>query len=304
MTATVSVIIPTYNRASMLLEALESIFEQTYPVHEIIVVDDGSTDNTREVVENYRDRVSYIYQQNAGPASARNRGLSQATGDYITFLDSDDLYLPRKIEKQVQYLAEHPSVAMVYSSFKWVTLNGEHIQTIPAKLTGRVHHEMIWSKQLIATPSVMFRREILPTIGLFDVTLRILEDQDYWLRIAANYEIGAIEDVILQIRLHSADNLKRDPNKTLEVIEYLLRKNLQSYSPIFRRRVIAHHYYYLISEVMNSEQTNPWKQYAHALSIWCFHKLAPILLGRLLMRTFFPASMKNRLRDIYVKLRR
>ena len=106
----VSVIIPTFNRAASVSRAIDSVLGQTYPRVEVIVVDDGSTDDTRERLSAYDHRVQYVYEENAGPAAARNRGAALATGELIAFLDSDDVILPAKLEKQVAYLNTHQGV--------------------------------------------------------------------------------------------------------------------------------------------------------------------------------------------------
>src|SRR5262245_3344132 len=110
----VSAVIPTYNCARFLGDAIRSVLQQTVPVHEVIVVDDGSTDNARDVVETFGHRVRYVFQQNRGPSGSRNTGIAEATGDWIAFLDQDDLWLPHKNATQVRAIAEHPNCHLVY----------------------------------------------------------------------------------------------------------------------------------------------------------------------------------------------
>ncbi len=113
MKSTVSVIIPTHNRAKFLMEALESVYSQTFKPFEIIVVDDGSTDNTRTALSKSEFNVKYVYQKNSGPAAARNRGISEAKGEWIAFLDADDAWLPGKLAMQLEFIRKNPDVAMV-----------------------------------------------------------------------------------------------------------------------------------------------------------------------------------------------
>ena len=115
----VSVIIPTYNRAGYLCESIESVLTQTYTDYEIIVVDDGSTDDTEEVLQLWiaDGTIHYVWQENRGESAARNHGIELAIGEYIAFLDSDDLFMPTKLEEQVAYLDNHPEVGMAHSCY-------------------------------------------------------------------------------------------------------------------------------------------------------------------------------------------
>jgi glycosyltransferase involved in cell wall biosynthesis len=123
-TAAVSVVIPSYNSAHHISETLESVFSQSYRPHEIIVVDDGSTDDTRAVLEKYSDRIIYVYQKNAGEPAARNTGIRRASGEFIAFLDADDLWLPNKLTLQMDYFEKHPEVDLVYTDMKQFNENG------------------------------------------------------------------------------------------------------------------------------------------------------------------------------------
>src|SRR3990170_3473675 len=120
----VSVIIPAYNSARFLPEAIESVLAQTYKDYGIIVIDDGSTDNTKETLEPYFDKIKYIYQQNQGAASARNTAIRHSQGEYIAFLDADDVWLPEKLHIQVEYLNNNPGIAMVYSPSVTISEDG------------------------------------------------------------------------------------------------------------------------------------------------------------------------------------
>src|SRR3989338_7627565 len=121
----VSVIIPTYNSAKYLKEAITSVICQTYSNIEIIVIDDGSTDNMKEVVASFGDRIHYRYQENCGAAAARNHGLKLTQGNYIAFLDADDVWKPEKIQKHVNYLYSHPDIAMVLTDMEFINEDGK-----------------------------------------------------------------------------------------------------------------------------------------------------------------------------------
>jgi glycosyltransferase involved in cell wall biosynthesis len=157
----VSVVVPTYNRAELIQEAIESVLRQTTPVHELIVVDDGSTDSTCELVRAYGDRAVLLRHDHRGAAAARNRGLARATGDWIAFLDSDDVWTPTKLEKQLQYLDRHPQCGFVHAGYYEF---GEHERVVPAPspfVSGdhRVEH-LLFAAGWICTSTALVRRSI------------------------------------------------------------------------------------------------------------------------------------------------
>lgn len=188
----VSVIIPTYNRAKLLEEAIASVRQQTYRDVEIVVVDDGSTDDTRTCVEALDHSVRYIYQPNRGRSAARNVGIGEAYGRFVLFLDSDDLLLPASLEYLVGYLDAHPDVAVVYSAYDYCDLAGRPVgcpQRLAVAINDRttfLGHVFLDNAE-IAPCSAMVRREWLDRIGpfYFDETLSVGEDTDLWVRLAA-----------------------------------------------------------------------------------------------------------------------
>jgi glycosyltransferase involved in cell wall biosynthesis len=221
----VSVIIPTYNRARLLREALESLRAQTYEGFEAIVVDDGSTDGTRNVVESFDERFEYVYQTNSGRSNARNNALRLARGRYIAFLDSDDLFLPHKLQVQTQCLEEHPDVGWVYSS----ALNiDEHGEVSPfryeATASGWIYSQIaLFIPLTVLLPSVVVRREVMETVGDFDEEMDRFEDTDMWRRISRNYQALAIPEPLLKVRTHP-DNAMEDPRKVFRSISYYVDK--------------------------------------------------------------------------------
>jgi glycosyltransferase involved in cell wall biosynthesis len=196
----VSVIIPTYNRASVVSEAIQSVLEQTFTDYETIVVDDGSTDNTRELVrklDNGSGNIRYIYQTNRGVSAARNHGISLAKGDYVAFLDSDDKWLPEKLHIQVQALDKNPEYGMAYSYFLRVSNSGDVIKEsgkARTRLSGWIYPEILFIKgTAIQTSTVIVRTCVLREIGGFDEKMRICEDLDLWRRIAILCKVLQIE---------------------------------------------------------------------------------------------------------------
>ena len=200
---TVSAIIPTYNSSIFLKEAIESALNQTYSPLEIIVVDDGSTDDTAEVVARYGDRVRYIHKTNGGTSSARNVGLAHATGELISLLDHDDRWLPTKIEKQVHYF-EPTDVGMVHGGARFFrTETGEITSEVPAPPVLRFHDLVGWC--LVCCGTTMFRKSVVDELGGFDESLRGTDDWDLWIRIALHHRVLGVEETLSEIRVHAGN---------------------------------------------------------------------------------------------------
>ncbi|MGL4378530.1 MAG: glycosyltransferase family 2 protein, partial [Microcoleaceae cyanobacterium] len=167
-TPLVSVVIPSYNCAKYVGEAIESVFAQTYSNYEIIVIDDGSQDNTREVLEKYHDRVNYVYQKNQGVSVARNHGIELAQGEFVAFLDADDYFFPDKLEAQMAIFQAKSHAGIVHSGWRRVNFQGEFIQDVqPWENVPYLDLEM-WLRWKPVLPSAMiFRREWLIKAGGF-----------------------------------------------------------------------------------------------------------------------------------------
>jgi glycosyltransferase involved in cell wall biosynthesis len=222
---TISVVIPTYNRAALIGEAIASVVDQQYPHLEIIVVDDGSTDETEQVVRaislgNEGSRaptpaLHYIKQANGGPSRARNHGIAVATGELIAFLDSDDLYLPGKLAAQAHVFRDLPQTRLAFSWFDIADDEGRTRLGRRTALRGEVARELLarCMQGPIATPTVMARRSALVEAGGFDETMRLSEDIDLWCRVARLGPIELVPEVFVRVRRHSG-NLSRGPDRT------------------------------------------------------------------------------------------
>lgn len=185
----ISIIIPSYNSAQMVCDAIESVLISIEEDYEIILINDGSTDNTAEVITTYLSdkRIKYIEQSNRGLAGARNTGIENANGEYLVFLDADDLILPNKLLVQRKFLDENPAFDIVYSKSEWFIeddFNNTREVRFPV-YTGEVIQYLIYGN-FIHVNSVMVRKDAVIKAGLFDENLRELEDWDLWLRMALN----------------------------------------------------------------------------------------------------------------------
>lgn len=198
---------PTYNRAKTLPDALESLLAQTYLDFEVIVVDDGSTDNTKSVVAEYckkDSRIIYYYQENKERSAARNQGIRLSKGKYITFLDSDDMFFPSKIEKQVAVLDSVKDADFVYCHYQSMDRTGNPAESGDPpvyNLSGNIYPELLrFTGASITTPSVMVRKKIFEKTGGFDETMKVCEDLDLWRRAARFTRIEQIQEKLIAVR--------------------------------------------------------------------------------------------------------
>ncbi len=193
----VSVIIPSYNRAHTLPRALDSVLAQTRRADEIILVDDGSTDETEQLIKQNYPQVSYHKQENRGVSAARNQAIKQARGDWFALLDSDDAWLPEKLEKQLSLLAQQPEFKLIHSDEIWVR-NGVRVNQMKkhAKTGGQIFQQCL-PLCAISPSAAVIHRELFGEIGLFDETLPACEDYDLWLRITARYPVLYCEDALI-----------------------------------------------------------------------------------------------------------
>ena len=232
----VSVIIPTYNRAEYVAQAVESVLNQTYSEIETIVVDDGSTDSTPEVLRKYQDQINYIYQERGERSKARNEGFRHSKGDCIAFLDSDDVWLPTKIEKQVGALNEQPDVGLIYTGVQFIDTNGG---PCAGKLcwdepVRKVLYEDLMTHNVItgSLSAIMVRRACLDRVGLFDESMNICEDLDLYRRIARYYKFVKIDIPLVKVRIHR-DNTQRDATAMAKGWEATISKISRDTPPEF-----------------------------------------------------------------------
>lgn len=207
----VSVIIPTFNQPAMLVEAIKSVLAQTYPHREVIVVDDGSTDDTLARLTRYveQGQITYLHQQNKRQAAARNTGIRAARGELIAFLDHDDLWAPNKLELQVP-LFDAPSVALAYCGAEEVDLDGKVLWEKGSfkYQRGKIFDALLFN-HFITNSTVVVRRTALDQAGLFVEDLYGVDDIHLWLRICHHFEADFVPDSLVRCRNHAA-NMKKD----------------------------------------------------------------------------------------------
>jgi len=226
----ISVIIPTYNAEKYINKAINSVLAQTYQDFEILVIDDGSTDNTKEAVNSIPDeRIRYIYQENRGPSAARNKGVELSGSEYVAFLDADDFWHPKKLEIQLDVLNKKPDICLVYSN---IIMQEEVTGAKFTKTFDNFKTKERLIKSLIITPfnapspsTVIAKRESLLKSGLFDPKIKNGEDLDLWLRIAMNTNFYCVKKPLTTaVRPVSGITRSMKPSKIIENHQYILNK--------------------------------------------------------------------------------
>lgn len=228
----VSIIIPTFNRASWLKGAIESVLEQNFKNYELLIIDDGSTDHTSEIVTNYSDKVKYYYQSNKGPSAARNLGINEAQANLIAFLDSDDRWLKKKLQIQVDLMMNHPEIKICYTDEIWIR-NSVRVnqKKVHQKYSGWIYQRCL-PLCIISPSSVLIHREVFDRVGLFDEKLLVCEDYDLWLRVSSHFPITFINQPLIIKHGGHADQLSRQiwgmDRFRVQALEKILQQNTLS----------------------------------------------------------------------------
>ena len=238
----VSVIIPAYNADQFIAQAIQSVLDQTYRSYEIIVVDDGSTDDTKDILRGFADQIHSCFQENCGPSAARNAGIKIAQGEYICFLDADDIWVPHKLEVQLAYMECHADIDFVFSDHQ--DFNAGDV--LPGSfLKDRMIFEdslikegpiqnaflMLLQENFISTPTVMVKKACFEETGLFDEDLRSVEDRDLWLRIAAKFTLACLPGILCKRRVHQS-NISRQSELTIRSRIQVIEKNWRQFSSL------------------------------------------------------------------------
>ena len=207
----VSVIIPTYNRAWALAEAIDSVLVQDYNNFELIIVDDGSTDNTPNLLNEFAGKLKLIRQENAGVSAARNRGIAAARGDFIAFLDSDDTWLPQKLSGQMDFMIRCPEALICQTQEIWIRNNTRvNPRACHKKLSGMIFEPSL-ALCLVSPSAVMIKKNLFDKVGYFDERLSACEDYDLWLRVSCRFPVYLVDEPLVIKRGGHADQLSRAP---------------------------------------------------------------------------------------------
>lgn len=226
----VSVIIPTYNALTYLPETVESVFKQTFSDWELLIIDDGSSDGTAAWAKQITDlRVRLISQKNQGSSVARNTGITAAKGEYIALLDADDLWEPTKLEKQVHFLEQNPSIGLVDTWTILINQKGKSTgRIIVSSAEGDVWKQLVQFKPVCCCDSTpLIRRSCFDNVGLFNPDLPYLEDLDMWIRLASVYEFAAIKEPLVRYRQHPQSK-STNCKGTLEAFRTIIEKAFES----------------------------------------------------------------------------
>ncbi|MCE2772069.1 MAG: glycosyltransferase family 2 protein [Bacteroidetes bacterium] len=243
--ASVDVIIPCYNTGCYIREAVESVLAQTVLPGRIIVVNDGSTDHTAELVQELIEKnrtstkIVHHYQSNAGLSAARNKGISLSNAEYIAFLDADDVWMPQKLERQLEVFSntQWSDLGLVYGGFRFIdekgaSVTGEYVLPLNPNMRGKVFEKLTLGNAVNGSAScVILKRLCTSATGGFDTALKAFEDWDYWLRVAQNFSFDFVNEDLVKIRLHTnsmqKDRLHMRRNAILFYKKWTPRINVQ-----------------------------------------------------------------------------
>lgn len=256
---TVSVIIPAFDAAKTIRHALDSALAQTYPVHEIVVVDDGSRDDTPALVASYGRPVRLLRQSNQGPSVARNRGVAAATGDWVAFLDSDDAFAREKLALQRAVVAARPEVRLVYGGVRLMR-DGREVSERAAVPADRIWPALRYRNPIVPS-TVLLSREAFLRVGGFDPSLIIVEDWDLWLKVFHAYGASAFRHVDAPVSDYalSEGSLSSDPVRLhecrLDMLDRLLRGTRGLERVRLRRTILA--FFYIDAAIALRERHDP-----------------------------------------------
>jgi glycosyltransferase involved in cell wall biosynthesis len=245
----VSVVVTCYNYGSYLKDCLDSILAQTYSNFEIVVVDDGSTDNTAEVIKPFRElpNIRYIHQENAGQAKAKNVGIKNSTGNFIAFLDADDLWEKSKLEKQIPFF-DNPNVGVVYSGSRPIDADGNLLKWgRPGKYlvarSGNISNWLFFDNFIVFSSSVV-RYECFTRIGVFNENYRMGIDWDLWLRISTIYEFDFVDQELLLYRIGHPGQMSKNAKTRQECSDKIMESFIREYPDYISKSTISKAYSY------------------------------------------------------------
>ncbi len=271
----ISVIIPVYNHEKYIAESIESVLNQSYKDFEIVVVDDGSTDRTPEILRDFGCKIKYIRQENKGGAAALNTAIRNSTGEYLAWVSSDDVFMPTKLEDQIKFFNENPGVDLTYADFYIIDKNGEIKREVHSPYYSDrktfVYNMLIGN--FINGSSVMFKRSCIEKVGYFDEEMKYHADGNMWFRMLKHYNFGHIPKPLLKYRWHNT-NLSHDTEQ------------MKRYLAIHYKKVFS---LYKLEEIFDpniAEGQKEFKSYSYRI-------LADILFNQKLYTFAFAYMMRS-----------
>ena len=304
----ISVIIPVYNGEKTIKETIESVLNQTFTDFELIIVNDGSQDSTLAVIDNIQDSRKKIFSYpNAGVSESRNRGLEQATGEYIAFLDADDLWTPDKLEAQYKALQENPKAGLAYSWSDWIDESGQFLRSGGhITVNGNAYAKLLLRDFVESGSNPLIRRQALAEVGGFDQSVTPAEDWDMWLRLAARYDFVAVPvpQILYRISPNSASfNIWKMEAGSLRTIERAFAQAPESIQCL-KREVLGNRYKYLTFKALEGPPERRrglaatrffWQAVTHDLAWLGRTQLMLIILFKIAIATLLPPQQAQTL---------
>ena len=220
----VSVITPTYNQAAFLRDTIESVISQDYPSIEYQIIDDGSTDETPAILQHYANSARVERQENRGQTPTINKGWERAQGDILTWLNSDDTFLPGAVSTAVAYLEKHPEVGIVFGDSLFTAADGSPLERSPARSSFDYELFVRECENPIAQPSAFIRRSVVEDVGMLDPSYYYFMDWDFWLRAGLQHRIDYFPELLSTYRLHPESKTVAQANKAAPELQYMYRK--------------------------------------------------------------------------------
>lgn len=315
----VSIITPAYNGAKYIAETIDSVRKQTFQDWEMIIVDDGSVDDTKAVVQRFQEqhpeKIKYFYQTNGGSGKARNTGIRMTTGEFVAFLDADDIWMPQKLEKQMSFFKNNPDIDLVYTNATVINNIGQEKWPYVKKREYHFPPEDIYRQLLLRNfipfSSVVARRKVIAEVGYFVDVIKYSEDSDLLIRIAKDYRIKYLNEFLTKYRVsdsHKSSNLERRHRASLSIItRHYDKKRAESlkFRFLFRRRCAHVHYDlgYVLLAKNNLREAR--KEFLVSILLWPFLYLKQyfyFLSGFIPLKTldqlrYFKRQLANRLKS-------
>ncbi len=300
MKPTVSVIVPTFNRAELIKTSVRSVLNQTYQDFEIIIIDDGSTDDTEKVVKNLNDdRIRYIrHERNKGAPAARNTGIRSARGKYLAFQDSDDEWMPEKLERQMAIFRGAVSdVGVVYSGF-WKVKDNKRLYFPPPQIRkkeGNVYKNLL-EENFVAMPSAVIKSECFKKAGMFDEELPRYQDWELFIRISKHYNFAFVSKPLL-VAYHQHNGISSDKDALLRARKMILKKHFRGFEK-GGRKLLSKQYYLLGLSFSEKDDLKTCRKYfgkalmVYPLNVKCFFAILLSVAGSNILNKLMEYKMR------------